>query len=50
MEFTGSTGIGGCACVLRNYSIFELKLCRNLTSTQTKNEFLDTFDSFLNSK
>ena len=32
-----SMEIGECAGVPRNYSISELKLCRNLISVQTKN-------------
>ena len=35
-ERTKSTGIGECAGMIRNFSIFKLKLCRNLISTQAK--------------
>ena len=42
--------IGQCVDVLGNYSIFKLKLCQNLTSTQTKNEFPSFLDSSLDSK
>ena len=39
-----------CANVLENYSIFELKLCQNLTSSQTKNGFPSSLDNSLESK
>ena len=45
-----SISIGECTGVLRNYSISKLKLCRNLTSTQAKNEFPSSLDSSLESK
>ena len=45
-----STNIGECAGVPRNYNIFELKLCRNLTSFQTTNESPSSLDSSLDSK
>ena len=41
--------IGKCTDVLRNYSISELKLCRNLTSTQAKNGSLGSLKSSLDS-
>ena len=49
MEFTityKKHEIGEYTSVSKNYSIFELKLCRNLISTQTKNGSF----SFLESK
>ena len=42
--------IGECVGVPGNYSISELKLCRDLTFAQAKNGFLSFLDSFLESK
>ena len=41
---------GECVGVPGNYSIFELKLCRYLTSAQRKNESFSSLDSCLESK
>ena len=45
-----SKEIDECAGVPKNYSIFELKLCRNLIYVQTKNESPSSLDSSLDSK
>ena len=41
---------GECVGVPGNYSISELKLCRNLTSIQMKNGFPSSLDNALDSK
>ena len=45
-----SKGIGECLDVLGNYSISNLKLCRNLTFAQVKNGFPSSLDSSIESK
>ena len=42
--------IDECVGVPKNYSIFELKLCENLTSVQTKNESPRSLGNFLDYK
>ena len=46
-KHTKSEEIGGCPGVLGNYSISELKPCRNLTSSPAKNGSLGSFNSSL---
>ena len=50
LEHTKSMGIGECTGLPRNYIISKLKLCRNITSTQTKTGLPSSLDSSLESK